>query len=565
MLPATIATSVAPETIAKVGRLFNGSAHDVLSELLQNARRAGATAIVISTSGSPGDRLLHVVDDGSGIADPAAVVTLGRSGWSEETRVREDPAGMGVFSLACRDVIIRSWSQPERQGWMAHIPAGAWESSRPIAISADPIDRGTAITVRMPEDWSEKLGETVRDVARHYPVPVTFDGEVITQTDWLADAVRVEAWNGCRIGVFHEESAQDTFNRPRLNFHGVTIRCPIDSIGEVGRSKVWTARVDIIDCPAIQLVLPARKEAVQNPALDALRVAVRAAIFRTIAAQPSHRLAFATWSEAKALGIEMPEAEPYLFAWTPPTADYHSSYESGERTADPAMVLMPDFEALVAQPAQAAIRAHNAFGGPLVEAQDAFRGYGWYDVLALVEDLRFRVTQGDRTFIVSDAREAPAEADDGWVDTITLEATMSHAGASIEVACDADVAFAPDQWSCNSVEETSIFVRRGTAMTAHGVADLLEAAIFHADEDSDADSYDTQHERFRSDAAGRIIAMMEGDDAALENRIRDLLADHYYLVPKDRTVTVILNRDRLVEVTISERPVVPAEAEAEGA
>ncbi|MCH3755954.1 hypothetical protein LZC13_10055, partial [Campylobacter coli] len=110
----------------------------------------------------------------------------------------------------------------------------------------------------------------------------------------------------------------------------------------------------------------------------------------------------------------------------------------------------------------------------------AFRGYSWYDVLARVEDLRFRVTQGDRTFVVSDSREAPAEADSGWVDTITLEATMSHASALIEVSTDADVAFAPDQWSCNSVDETSVFVRRGSEITALGVADILESAIFYA-------------------------------------------------------------------------------------
>ena len=42
MIPATIATAVAPETIAKVTRLFNNTAFDVICELLQNARRAGA-------------------------------------------------------------------------------------------------------------------------------------------------------------------------------------------------------------------------------------------------------------------------------------------------------------------------------------------------------------------------------------------------------------------------------------------------------------------------------------------------------------------------------------------
>ena len=110
MLPATIAASVAPETISKVGRLFNGSATDVLNELLQNARRAGAGRVRLTITGTPGDRLLTIVDDGQGIADPVAIVTLGRSGWTAETLRREDPAGMGVFSLAGRDVIVRSWS-----------------------------------------------------------------------------------------------------------------------------------------------------------------------------------------------------------------------------------------------------------------------------------------------------------------------------------------------------------------------------------------------------------------------------------------------------------------------
>ena len=152
------------------------------------------------------------------------------------------------------------------------------------------------------------------------------------------------------------------------------------------------------------------------------------------------------------------------------------------------------------------------------------------------------------------SREAPAEAENGWVEAITLEATMSHAGAFIEVSTDADVAFAPDQWSCNSVDETSVFVRRGSEITALGVADILESAIFYASDDSDADSYDTQLERFQADAAERIIGLLEGDDAALENRIRDKLAGHYFLVPEDRTVTVVINRDRL-DVTITPRAV----------
>lgn len=564
MIPATIATAVAPETIAKVTRLFNNSAFDVVTELFQNARRAGALAVAVLIQTSGPDTILHIVDDGHGIADPASIVTLGRSGWSDETRRMEDPAGMGVFSLAGRDVIIRSFSKPDRQGWMAHIPASAWETSRPIAISADPIASGTAITIKVPDAWMRTLETDVKRAAKHYPLPVTLDGVMLEREDWLHGADHVEDWNGTRIGVFNKHPSHYSSRDGRLNFHGLTIPCDLPYVQEVDRGGHWIARVDIFDAPQVQLVLPARKEVVENDGIADLRDAVQRAIYRAIAARGTHRLSAEKWREANTLGIPLPEAEAYLFGYVAPSADYHSNHETGERTSDPAMVLMPDFDALVAQPAADAIARHNPFGGPLVEAQDAFKGYGWYDVLARVEDLRFRITQGERSFIVSDSREAPAEATEGWVDGITLEATMSHAGAFVEVATDATVAFAPTQYFCNSVDETSVFVRRDSGQTALAVADIFERAVFSSSDDGDADSYDTQQERFQADAAERIIGLLEGDDAALENRIRDKLSGHYFIVPADRTVTVVINRDRL-EVVITERAVTPPEAAAEGA
>lgn len=552
MLPTTIAASVAPETISKVGRLFNGSAVDVLNELLQNARRAGATGIAITTSGTGEHRLLHIEDDGHGIADPATIVILGRSGWSDETRAREDPAGMGVFSLAGRDVIIRSWSQANRQGWMAHIPASAWEGGEPIAVSADAIMRGTAITIRMPPAWADGLDRAVAEVAKHYPLPVVFDGHAVPREDWLADAIHVNDWNGTRIGVFRGYPSQFSSQMPSLNFHGVTIPCRLPSIGEVGCGQHWHARVEIIDSPEIQLVLPARKEAVQNDALEALRRATEIAIFHAIAAQSSHRLSFTDWSRAGALGIHLPEAAAWLRGWVAPHADRHSNYESGTRITDPAMMVMPDLAAIVAQPAAVALQAASPFGGPLVSEECRFIGYGWYDILAHVDRLDFTVRRGDLSFTVSYEEEAPEAAEDGYADAITLTATIAHAGAFVEVACDADVAFGPSDWSCNSVEYCSIFIRRGTALDAGAIADLFERAAFDPSDDADADSTDTQREYFARTAINRIIGMMEGDDAALENRIRTLLRSHHWMVPANRTVTVAMTSAGL-DIEIGER------------
>ena len=76
------------------------------------------------------------------------------------------------------------------------------------------------------------------------------------------------------------------------------------SVKEVDGSYPWTARIDIVDAPSLQLVLPARKEMVDNAALASLRVAVQATIYRTIATESSHRLSFQNWQRAADLGID---------------------------------------------------------------------------------------------------------------------------------------------------------------------------------------------------------------------------------------------------------------------
>ena len=48
-----------------------------------------------------------------------------------------------------------------------------------------------------------------------------------------------------------------------------------------------------------------------------------------------------------------------------------------------------------------------------------------------------------------------------------------------------------------------------------------------------------------------------GGDAALDNRLRDLLSGHYYLVPEDRTVTITVTRKNLA---IAIAPLAPADA-----
>ena len=109
-LATKLRARVSPEAISKVTRIFNGSLDDIFGELLQNSRRAGATTIAISALHLEEACVITVSDDGAGIDDPANLVSLGQSDWSDECRAREDPAGMGFFSLAGRDTVVSSAS-----------------------------------------------------------------------------------------------------------------------------------------------------------------------------------------------------------------------------------------------------------------------------------------------------------------------------------------------------------------------------------------------------------------------------------------------------------------------
>ncbi len=95
-----ICAKVSKRLLSKADRLFTGTLDGRMIEILQNARRAGATEVHIINS----DGQVTVRDNGQGIADFATLLDLGKSGWDESMESVEDPAGVGVFCLgACRE------------------------------------------------------------------------------------------------------------------------------------------------------------------------------------------------------------------------------------------------------------------------------------------------------------------------------------------------------------------------------------------------------------------------------------------------------------------------------
>ena len=99
-----IQATVNPRLLSKANRLFTGTLEGRVIEILQNARRAGATKVEIANQ----DGYVLVKDDGEGIEDFSRLLDLGGSGWEEALESSEDPAGVGIFCLAPRQVVIAS-------------------------------------------------------------------------------------------------------------------------------------------------------------------------------------------------------------------------------------------------------------------------------------------------------------------------------------------------------------------------------------------------------------------------------------------------------------------------
>jgi hypothetical protein len=547
-LPQTIRTTVSQAAINKVGRLFNGTVSDVLNELLQNARRAGATGVEVETLDLAGHPTLVIRDDGRGIDDPAALVTLGHSGWDATIAEREDPAGMGMFSLAGHRVEIRSRSSAAGQGWRVIITPDAWESSAELMV--EPFDHadGTELLIDMPEAWERKIDHAIASAARHYPVPVHYQGKILAQVDWLQGAAHIEIWRGSRIGVF-KGGSRDCPLHPRINFHGLTVPCVLPSLSEVDGGHFWGVRVDIGDTPELQLVLPARKEMVENAALEELRLGVQIAIYRAIAAEGSHRLSFNNWSKARAAGVMLPEAESCLFSWAPRCADSNNVGFSGERLTGSSMIVMSAFSPDIDQSAALVLDGGQALGGALVEKVSAFEGYGWYDALRRVSDLRFRVERDGGGFTYDD-ESAPPIFESGLVKAILLDVEISDESEIITLP--AEILVAHDEGYGSDPDDATVYWCEGATITPPETAELLEAVCFSPYDDSDCDSWETQRERFRRDAEDLANRLLLSEEDALLARMRAVLDDHaQWLVPEGRSFRIALNRDR-VEVALAD-------------
>ena len=581
--PRTIRARVHQSAVKRVTRFFDSSLRDIFSETFQNARRAGATHIRVTLDTPTANPLsdvpetaeppfsVTIADDGTGISDPAILLSFGQNGWDAGLVEREDAAGFGFASLARRGCAVSSriaTSQTGTHAWHVSLSPTHFLGDDDAHIEPcdnAPFPHGTAISFPATEP-ATAIRTAAKAAARHFPLPVFFEdlprtvpgGDALPRKAFLDGAIHVERWNGLVFGVFRNRHA--SYDDPTVNFHGVTVPGPMPQVHTVSQDT-WTVRADIDDCPQLELVLPARKEIVQTPFLDELRKAARFCIYRSMARDPDPCPAFRDWRRAHDAGIDIDPPAPSLRPWKPSVADVNHWGEAPPRAAVPprALVMTFDPETPESQTLHRALTCAN-LSAQVFEADRYLEGYDWYDRLDRVIGIRTEAMSDGHSTIISDAaaNDTPSgsqsDAADRPEDILVTLTVQRHNGTTRTLVMATDVVLAGEPWSW--LHDARIVLRQETSMQPHELAALLESAYFSPSDDSESDSWETQREHFRQESATLSTRLLCGHDEAIRQSLLD--ATHRelrYLVPRDRAATITI---RGTDVTVALAP--PREA-----
>lgn len=144
------------------------SSVNLLSELLQNCRRAGATQIeVIAT---PDSQYLEVRDNGCGVADFEALLKVAMSGWDADTIERESAFGIGMVS--CLFGAMRL--EVESCGLRLAANTADILAFKPVSLEASAWSVGTRVCLYGVKQRFEL--RAVESMVRGFPVPILFNG-----------------------------------------------------------------------------------------------------------------------------------------------------------------------------------------------------------------------------------------------------------------------------------------------------------------------------------------------------------------------------------------------------
>lgn len=170
--------------ISKLKNAFT-SPGTVLSEAMQNARRAGASFVDVRYLD---EDAIAIIDDGEGITDLADFLTLAGSGWNEDVIEREGAFGMGSFSMLyyCERIKVES------NGFGFEANTADILQHEAISLFESDVIHGTKIQLFgykiSDEDNASRIEQELERLAMAFPITVKYHGEELEQPHRLDDA-----------------------------------------------------------------------------------------------------------------------------------------------------------------------------------------------------------------------------------------------------------------------------------------------------------------------------------------------------------------------------------------
>ena len=539
-IPKTIGASIHQEALSRVSSFFNATSHEILNELLQNCRRAGATKVEISTDSG----LTTVADNGKGIENPLALLSFGLTGWNEETAKAEHAAGMGLYTLARRGLVkIRSRS-PGMNGWEVTLLPQHFTGEDEATVTQTGFEHptGTAVTFSGPAPSCNELERATK----YYPLPVMVNGQPQERRDYLEQAVVSDQFRGIELGVFRGHHSGG------LNFHGIVVeRAHMPVVFDL--ENTWYTAGDVKNAEGLELTLPARKEVVETAFTAEMRAAALVTAYRgMLQGNPHPDVSHTTQTEAAKAGFQIPDARPRLRPWEPADAKSNTDGSQQSRTEAGLDALVMTAE-LTAPDQQALARAAERSGllPFIMEADPRMAGYSWYEKLEKITAMETTIFQGDSTFTLSDLRQENRETDTEMVDRIEIELTMSTGtdGHRI-VVLPADLAFAKAE--CEYWDQGEGYISKDNTLDPEQLRHLFMEAYFDPSNDTEAGSWETQEEDCSSNFEMKANRLLKGSEAAAKASIAKAAQRHMaWNVPEDNTVTVTMRKGKPPEVTFT--------------
>ena len=567
----TIRARIHESAIKRVTRMFAATLADAFTEILQNARRAGARRVHVAVAGSEGNTTVTVTDDGAGIVDPGVLLIFAENGWSEDLVAAEDAAGMGMLSLARRGCTVssrpRTTDGEPAPGWRVDLAPEHFLGEAEAEVRTDddaPYPHGTAVTFRTTDD-AEAVRAGVGTAAWHYPLPVVFEhapdtpagGEQLERRAFLDGALHAERWRGLVFGVFKDRWAGFGLNDPDVNFHGLTVSVRLPSVETVTGAR-WSVAADIVDCPRAG----ARAARAQGSGRDPVpRRDARGRQARDLPCD-GRRSGSAPRLRRLEAGQGRGNRHRRAAGRAPALAPRHrrrgrlagaAEAPSGRRrcTQDGVRARAAGGADLLARrPGQrrrrAPVRDRPPPGGLWLVRRDPARRQPPHGSHRRWAHLRARLVPRAGADPARPEARLPARPD-----AICISLAVRPAeGPGRIVDLPTDLAFAGEAWSW--VHDALPLVAADSILEPWELAQLLRAGFFSPSDDADADSWERQRTDFEQEALHLATRLLCSDDQARITTIADAVArELFWLIPHDRGAEISV-RDRKVTVTLGE-------------